>query len=653
MPMTRISLTDKSWQLCGWRPYSWQIGRSMELGMTLRCDIAPMPAVIPGSVQVNLLAAGWLKDWNHGLNSLSVEWVENRHWEFFTRFEAGQLPAGGESVTLCAGCLDHSGWILVDEQKVATFCGALKRQRIDLGTALSDGNAHSIGIVFDCPPDEQGQIGFTSRSRHFKPRYNYSWDFCPRFVPIGIGDDLWLEFGQPAAELIRITPRLLADFSTGELSAVINARCDGQTARVRVLKDGVELLNETRELTPGENALGLTLPSVEAWWPNGMGEHPLYDVSVSLVDGAEIARRRVGFKHVAWETCEGAPADALPWICVVNGRRLFLQGVNWTPLRLDYLSVTADQYRQRLDLYRDMGCNVLRVWGGAFLEREVFYNFCDEAGLLVWQEFPLSSSGIDNYPPEDPAAIAELTVIARDYVRRRCHHASRLLWCGGNELQHAEGRKDGVGIPVTLEHPCMAAFAEVVAAEDPDARCLPTSSSGPRFMAFESNYGKGQHHDVHGPWNLEKLDEWKRYWAGDDALLRSETGMPGAASLECIERYRGEESPWPPAHDNRYYMHACSWWLQWNKFSHELEGMEPDAGLKRYVELSQTLQAEALTVAATTCRDRFPRCGGILLWMGHDMFPCPSNTSIIDFDATPKLAYHAVKDVYLNAPHLS
>lgn len=643
--MTRISLTDQPWQLLGWRPFGWQIGRSMELGMSLRSDIAPITAKVPGSVQNNLLAAGLIKDWNQGLDSRACEWVEHRHWEFYTELSAGSLPAA-ETVALCADCLDHSGWILVDGKMAATFSGSLKRHRIDLGSVLADGRAHTLAIVFDTPPEEQGQIGFTSRSRHFKPRYNYSWDFCPRFVPIGIGGSLWLECGTAAAELVRLTTRLADDYTTGELTAVISARAEGRTLRLRLLKNSVEISDDARVLTGGQNTVDFSFPSVAPWWPNGLGEQTLYEVVLALEDGTEFARRRVGFKHVTWEPCEDAPADALPWICVVNGRRIFIQGVNWTPVRLDYLSVTKHQYKERIDLYRDMGSNVLRVWGGAFLESETFYTLCDEAGLLVWQEFPLSSSGIDNYAPEDPAALTELKAIATDYIRRRSHHACRLLWCGGNELQHAEGRKTGTGIPLTMEHPCMAVLGDVVEAEDPGTRFLPTSSSGPQFMALEKNYGKGLHHDVHGPWNLENLDDWRRYWSGDDALLRSETGMPGAASVDCILRYAGIDGAWPPSGENPLYMHACAWWLQWDKFRAQIEDLEPAVGLRRYVELSQQLQADALTVAAATCKERFPRCGGILLWMGHDLFPCPVNTAVIDFDATPKAAYYAVRELF-------
>ena len=80
-----------------------------------------------------------------------------------------------------------------------------------------------------------------------------------------------------------------------------------------------------------------------------------------------------------------------------------------------------------IELYKLMGCNIFRVWGGAYLEREDFYDLCDRAGILVWQEFPLSSSGVDNYAPDDPAVIKKLCDIATDYIHRRAHHACKLL----------------------------------------------------------------------------------------------------------------------------------------------------------------------------------------------------------------------------------
>jgi beta-mannosidase len=205
--------------------------------------------------------------------------------------------------------------------------------------------------------------------------------------------------------------------------------------------------------------------------------------------------RRVGFMSVRWEPCEGAPAAADPWVCVVNGRPIFMQGVNWTPIQPTFADVSDDQYRHLLEIYRDLGCTMVRFWGGAFLEKEIFYGLRDELGLMLCQEFPLSSSGLDNWPPEDIEAVEEMARIGESYVKRRRHHVSLAVWCGGNEVQGDR--------PADLSHPMLARLTEVVREHDLGRRYLPTSPSGPSFAADRENFGKGLHWDVHGPWRRE------------------------------------------------------------------------------------------------------------------------------------------------------
>ena len=187
-----------------------------------------------------------------------------------------------------------------------------------------------------------------------------------------------------------------------------------------------------------------------------------------------------------------------------------------------------------------------------------------------------------------------------------------------------------------LTHPCLAALDRVVAEEDPGVRFLPTSASGPRFTADAKDYGKGLHHDVHGPWNWSS--DWDEYWAKDDALFRSETGMPGAMDAALIEKYRGDCAALPASHANPYWQHSSSWWIQ--------DDLAAGKSLADYVRLSQERQATALATAARACKSRFPACGGFLVWMGHDCFPCPVNTAVIDYEARPKPAYFALQKVF-------
>src|SRR5205823_6304213 len=116
----------------------------------------------------------------------------------------------------------------------------------------------------------------------------------------------------------------------------------------------------------------------------------------------------------------------------------------------------------------------------------------------------------------------------------------------------------------------MKALAEVVQREDPHTRFVPTPPSEPSFSGDAKNFGKGIHHDTHGPWNWTgSIDEWKKYWQQDDSLMRSEVGMPGTSPMNVLEQFRGEFSVWPPDHSNPYWVHSASWWLQWDQFKEQ------------------------------------------------------------------------------------
>jgi beta-mannosidase len=649
--MKLIDLAEQKWSLQGWRPLNWRLNEALAGGTPMFFpDNPPMPAQVPGSVQNSLKNAGIIPDWNHGFRSLECEWVEHRHWEFFTDLEGLTTAAAGESVILEADGLDYSGWILVDGKQVATFKGALIRHRINLA-AVADGKPHRLSIIFDQPPEDQS-IGFTSLSRYFKPRFNFGWDWCPRFVPVGIWDRLALRIGTLPAEVSRLRTEVDTDSKLGSISLFVDARKEARKVQVQISREQKIVASLDQQLQPGSNQLALSPFPVELWWPNGEGDQPLYAVSVRVEttpgETLSVLESSIGFKKVAWLPCEGAPKDAIPWICEVNGKPIFLQGFNWVPPQVDFHSIPESDYRKLISIYRDMGCNTLRVWGGASLERDLFYRLCDEAGLLVWQEFPLSSSAIDNWPPEDPQVIDDLCKIARDYIHRRGHHVSKLLWCGGNELQSASKEtKTGIGVPVDSTHPCLAALEKIVAEEDPGTRYIPTSASGPYFTASEANFGKGVHHDVHGPWNVDgPLEDWERYWKNDDALFRSETGTPAASFLPYLQKYCDQNPLWPPINTNRLWLHTSSWWLQWERFKKEVENLPPEKALPHYIALSQDLQAKALSIAARSCRDRFPRCGGFLIWMGHDAFPCASSIACIDYDRTPRPVCRELEKVF-------
>lgn len=649
--MAVIDLSTFNWTLKGWRPFHWKLYKSVETGLRLHADLNPIPAAVPGSVHKSLIIAGVIDQPYEAVQSRHSEWVEHRQWDYTTCIPAGTFD-GATRIVLHAEALDYWGWLLIDGQEVSEFRNALAPFQCDLTDHLKDGQEHRLSIVFDMPPREQGQIGWTSRSQYFKPRYNYSWDWCPRWVSVGVQGPVELKTDFDAeCNLDRLHTRLDDDLHTGTVTATIRTESapEGYTARL-LLKDGdTELSRCVAAAVSGCTDLCVTVAEVHPWWPNGCGEQHLYTVELSLCDTTGMVvwqqNRQVGFKHIAWKPCQNAPADAEPWICSVNGKDIFLQGVNWTPVHLNYLDADQQRYERLIELYRQMGCNLLRVWGGGILETQRFYELCDQAGIMVWQEFPLSSSGIDNQTPQDSNVLHMLEHIARSYVTRRAHHVSLLMWCGGNELDAIQA--DGHRAPLTSDDPCLGMLKRVVQELDPDRKYVPASPSGPSFFYDQARRGTGIHHDVHGPWDMnsfpDRIQGWRRYWDQDDAMFRSEVGLPAAASTEIIQRYAGQMPSWPP--DGDYWQHSAAWWTQWWTLQDHFD-TDNENELDRYVAQTQQEQADGLAYAAQCCKQRFPACGGFLVWMGHDLFPCPANTSIIQFDDAPKASYHALAQVF-------
>jgi beta-mannosidase len=263
-------------------------------------------------------------------------------------------------------------------------------------------------------------------------------------------------------------------------------------------------------------------------------------------------------------------------------------------------------------------------------------------GFLVWQEFPLSSSGLDNCPPESDEVISKYVETARTYIERRHHHASHLLWCGGNELREFKSDQD---TPVTRKHPMIKAFDELVQKLDPQKRFIPSTPCGPEFSAKMENMGKGLHWAVNGPWKaVGRVEEnWTEYFEKDDSFIRTEIGAPGPSSAAMIRKYAGDGKVTPCSNDNDLWRRQ-SWWTESEQFTTEM-GHEPN-DLEEYVKWGQARQTQALMIASENCLKRFPSCGGIIFWMGHDSFPCTANTSLIDFDGEPKPALLALSQLF-------
>lgn len=647
----KLLLNGDNWKVSGWVKHQWRLRNSMELNKSHHAPVPAVQARVPGSVQLDLMRAGVLSDPNFGLNSLDGEWVNNREWIYTTEFSLSHGHKAQKYI-LCFDGLDYSGEIFLNNTRVSDFSGMFIPVEIDITGLIDREGTNHLMVVFYQAPEVDGQYGYSDRIRILKSRFNYTWDWCPRIIPVGIWADVYIKMYN-FVSIQDFSPRAVSEpgSQNGKIIFAVDlkAEVEGEytfTYKVRHKGKDVCSLKENQILKASKQSAvkEIRLDNISLWWPAGHGDQNLYEVALEIsLDGklCDTAQKRIGLRSAEFYRNEGAPADSLPYTLQVNGKRIFIRGVNWVPISPFYGAVTKEQYANCLQRFLDMNCNLLRVWGGAILESQLFYDLCDEMGLMVWQEFPQSSSGINNAPPDDPMFLNELKEVAAIFLNKRKHHACHVVWCGGNELLWDTWK------PVDENHSNIRMLKQLVEEKDAGKYFLPASPSGPRFDGNEKDFGKNLHHDIHGPWTYEGNPQHYRYFNMDDSLVRTEVGCPGISRIETLEKYKKSFDLWPPDETNLYWLHRGAWWIQLKELT-ELFGEWKDTGeeIGQYVKASRYIQAEALRYAAEAARRREPLCSGFILWMGNEPFPNNANTSVIEYDGTPKPAYYWVGNAF-------
>jgi beta-mannosidase len=91
------------------------------------------------------------------------------------------------------------------------------------------------------------------------------------------------------------------------------------------------------------------------------------------------------------------PAPEGHFLFLVNEEPIMIKGANWVPLDA-FHSRDQGRVNRAVALFDDLGCNMIRCWGGNVYEDQHFFDLCDEKGILVWQDFAFACC---RYPQTD------------------------------------------------------------------------------------------------------------------------------------------------------------------------------------------------------------------------------------------------------------
>lgn len=576
---------------------------------------------IPGSVYSFLLDAGKMENPHVGENELSALALMEEDYSFETTFDTGEEILAQEHQAIVFDGIDTLAEVSLNGTVLGRADNFFRRWEWDV-TGLLQESGNVLRVDLDSPlcyireKDAEQHFG---GSRHAmkgfpqirKPHCMFGWDWGPRLPDAGIWKDVTLiGFGKARLEDVSIEQ----DHSDG-VSVTVTAKASGG-------KLEISLTTPEGEVFSLENGTPYKVKNPQLWWPNGLGDQPLYTVTVQLKENGELleeSKKRIGLRTLTIHREKDEWGESFAH--EVNGIRFFGMGANYIPEDNVVSRITPERTRRLLEDSKACHFNVIRVWGGGWYPNDFFYDLCDELGLVVWQDMMYACANY-NLTDEFEESITAETV---ENVRRIRHHACLGLWCGNNEMEWLANDKKYDGNDVTKAY-YIRMFEQIIPKilkkEDPHTYYWPSSpSSGGSFDEPNSPY-RG---DVHN-WEVwhsgVPFSEYRKYCF----RYLSEFGFQSFPCLQTVAGFAEKKD--------------------WNVFSRVMERHQRNEGangkILQYLSMtylypstfenllyaSQLLQADAIRYGVEHFRRNRGQCMGAIYWQLNDIWPVASWASL-------------------------
>ncbi|MDR1369095.1 MAG: glycoside hydrolase family 2 [Dysgonamonadaceae bacterium] len=386
----------------------------------------------------------------------------------------------------------------------------------------------------------------------------------------------------------------------------------------------------------------LTIRNPRLWWPNGYGNPELYELILETTNSnvvSDTKKVRFGIREMSYELMAQNPekknvryeyspvntknpgkpvfnyedrtfytkdnqlatlnpeADLSglkeiasddpvgPFLVIkVNGARIFCRGGNWG-MDDGMKRVGRERLEPYFRLHQDANFNIIRNWTGESTE-EVFYSLCDEYGMMVWNDFWITTD--DTVEPNDFRLFMDN---AGDAVRRFRNHPSIAVWCPRNEGFAPEGLS--------------LMLSEMMAKEDPSRHYHGQS----RFL----NMGTS------GPWGYFK--DPSLYYTQNAKGFNTELGTFAIPTANTIRKFIAPEDQWPINDVWAYHdLHHTSQSFQ--DFMAAVARYGKPANMEDFSRKAQFVTYDAWRNILESWNSKmWNNTSGLILWMSHPAWP--------------------------------
>ena len=628
-------------------------------------------AKVPGNIGRDLIRAKIIPELYTGANVLIAQKWERVEFTYVAPFVSPKLKKG-ERLELVFEGLDTAATVILNGKKIAFPENMFIPHTIDITEHLAWNKRNTLKVTIHSVIDYASKRArlwgiegfaynqFPSYENIFvrKAQHMFGWDIAPRILFGG----LW----RPVKLHVRTANEIIPeDFYCAVRSVDIERSLAQVEISYGLLLDQKNNWNDYEIHIRGkcENSIfsyslpvhfthgktSFTVTNAKLWWPAGYGNSNLYDVLLSLHYQGNIIdeyKTRIGLRTVNLDFhTDLSNINNNRFCIVVNGKNIFVKGSNWVPADAMH-DCDGERINKILPMFTDTHCNMVRCWGGNVYEDHSFFNYCDENGLMVWQDFMF---GCARYP-QNNQFLEQVSNEARTIIRSLRNHPSLALWAGDNETDATYiWANPGYTLP-SANKISRQVLKEAVEYHDPCRPYLPSSPylTDHVYTTQMQDFTPEQH--LWGPRGYFKND----FYAKNNAVFASEIGYHGMPSKKSMEQFLSKDKVWGTYNNNEWILHASSPqekeeaplgqrnYLMLNQVR-ELFGESVDvSAIDEFILASQITQAEAKKYFIEHFRTRKPYKTGIIWWNMIDCWPQFSD-SVVDYYFEKKLAYEYIK----------
>ncbi len=608
-------------------------------------------ATVPGTVQTDLLKLGEIPHPFVLHNEDSIQWISGKNWAYKKEFSVPSETLKKKQHVLKFEGIDTYAEVKLNGETLLLTNNAFRTYEANVSWLLTEEN--TLEISFSNPGTIEKtashklnyQLPEAPRVFTRKPQFQYGWDWGPTIKTVGI----WRDVSLVSFDEIRITNAYLKTENISEEKATLTAIIDHEAVETENYK--VEIVNKTSGNTfefpllakagKSQSIIPLEIENPKRWWTHNLGEPFLYDFNITLKKNDVVIdsiSKKVGLRDIELVTKKDSIGESFYF--KLNGKPVYMKGANYIPQNIFLPEIKKEDRRKLIEDAVEANMNMLRVWGGGVYEDDLFYDLCDEKGILIWQDFMFACAMY----PGDKTFLETVKAEAVDNVKRLRQHPSIALWCGNNEnsegwhrwgwqADKTEAQKEEIWR--NYQKVFNDILPNVIDSLNPS---ISYWESSPKYGRGDKRYQfEGDAHDWwvwHDGYPFEHFEE-------EVPRFMSEFGFQSFPSEETIHYFTQLDSirldhPGFATHQK----HSRGFQLIREYMARDFVVPENDSD---YVYVSQLLQAYGITKGILAHRRAKPHNMGTLYWQLNDCWPAVSWSGIDALGNWKALHYDAKK----------